>query len=404
MRTMSSKSNILSRYILPRAGGIKGPLVEEYEQSFARTTGSRYAIGFMKGRMAFYAALKALKIGQNNEIIMPGYTCMVVPAAVIHLGAKPVYIDIEPDYCTLNPDKLEAALTSRTKAVMIQHTYGWPNTGMERIMDFCKQHGLAMIEDCCHALGTFYQERHVGNFGVAGFFSTQWSKPFTTGLGGVLVCNDAEYRDRIRQIRDEQAEFPSSYFAAQLAWQGIIYDLLVYPETKALAQNIYRWLTRRSIITGSTSSAEYSLRNNFQFLRMCEVQAAAGLYELRQHEAVLEYRRQLALWYAEELTKDGWDVPDWPENSKVTLLRFPLRVPNKKVLLQEAEKHFVELGDWFVRPLHSHLAPQEDFGYSNGQCPEAERAAQEIINLPTHPRVSRDCAKRIVRFLHKYIH
>ncbi|MHC4445669.1 MAG: DegT/DnrJ/EryC1/StrS family aminotransferase [Planctomycetota bacterium] len=399
---MSAKSLILSRYLWPHAGCVQGPKIAEYERGFAEATESKYAVGFWKGRLAFFAALKALGITEGDEIIMPGYTCMVVPAAAMQLGAKCVYVDIEPQYCTLNPDNLQTALTPRTKAIMIQHTYGWPNAGLDRIVDWANRHGLALIEDCCHALGTRYRGKHMGNFGVAGFFSSQWSKPFTTGIGGMLVCNDGDFYRRVMHIRETEAQAPAPKTAAQLALQGIVYDLLVYPKTMALAQNTYRWLTRKKIVTGSTCQSEYTAHPKNYFQRMCEVQAAAGLYELKRLDRTLDHRRKLNQWYIDALQGAGWPVPSQPDDSEVALLRFPVRVSNKTELLKAADRHLVELGDWFVRPLHSNLAPQEPFGYHTGMCPEAEKAAREMINLPTHLRVSSKLANNIIRFIQQY--
>lgn len=396
---MTSKLLALAPYLLPRRGCVVGRRLNEYERAFAAATGSSYAIGFWKGRVAFFAALKALGIREGDEVVMPAYTCMVIPAAVTFAGAKPVYVDIEPTYCTLDPDGLEAAITPRTRAVMIQHTYGWPAVGLDRIADITRKHGLPVIEDCCHALGTSVGRTHVGNFGVAGFFSTQWSKPFTTGLGGTLVCNDREFRDRVCRVRDELASSPSATTAAQLAWQMLVYRAVVFPSTMALARNAYRWLTSRAILTGSTAKKEYCGWQPDYLKRMCEVQAAAGLCELGQLRRTIEHRHDLARYYADGLREAGWSVPTWPSGADVTLLRFPVRVANKAEALQRADKQLVELGDWFVRPLHSHLAAQEEYGYATGMCPHADRAANEIVNLPMHGRIHERTARRVLAFL-----
>lgn len=393
------KSLALARYIWPHAGCVTGPKVEAYERAFASAIGARGAVGFWKGRVAFYAALKVLGLGEGDEIIMPAYTCLVVPAAASYLGVVPVYADIEPTWCTLDPDKVARALTPRTKAIMVQHTYGWPSAGLDDVLDFARRKGLPVIEDCCHALGTRWHGRHVGTLGVAGFFSHQWSKPFTTGLGGMLVCNDADFERRVFDLREDQACTASRLTAAQLAVQSIVFDTAVYPKTMAMARRAYRWLSTRSIITGSTAKGEYTGDRRNYFRGMCEVQAAAGLYELSRLDEGIAHRRRLTDWYVEALREAGWPVPPWPVDAEVTLLRFPVRVANKVEALAAAEKEMVEVGDWFVQPLHSYLARQEDFGYQTGMCPEADRAAREIINLPVHGRVNLKHAQRVMDFL-----
>ena len=396
---MIGKVAALIRYTFPRAGCVDGPAIAKYEGAFAEAVGASHAVGFWKGRVAFFAALRALGVGEGDEVVMPAYTCLVIPAAVTFLKAKPAYVDIEPVYCTMDPDKLSAALTGRTKVIMIQHTYGWPSFALDRVMDLAKAKGLPVIEDCCHALGTRQNGRHVGNFGVSGFFSTQWSKPFTTGLGGLLVCNDQEFHEQVLRVRDAEARWPGPAASAQLAAQGIVHSLLVYPQTTSIVRGVYRWLTKRSILTGSTARAEYCGWQPGYFQRMCAVQAAAGLFELQHLGALLDHRRRITEYYLRALHEMGWPMPPWPENADVYLLRVPVRVANKKEALQAADHQGIELGDWFVRPLHSHLAAQEDFGYVTGMCPNADRAAGEIVNLPTHPRVSLKHAERVIRFL-----
>jgi len=393
------KQLLLSRYLVPRRGCVSGPKLEQYERAFASAAGARFAVGLHKGRMGFYCILKALGLKPGDEVIMPAYTCLVVPAAAIRLGIVPVYVDIEPRYFGLDAERLGPSITPRTRAIMIQHTYGWPAPDVLRIVELARSAGLPIVEDCCHALGTRFQKTHVGNFGAGGFFSSQWSKPFTTGLGGMLVLNDADLADRVRRIRDEEAARHSPTMAAQLALQGIIFETVVYPRTMMAAQRAYRWLGRKSLIAGSTSKREYIDKSGDYLFGMSEVQAAAGLFELTRLDAGIAHRRRLGAWYADALRSSGWDPPVWPASSDVALVRFPVRVANKEEVLQSASRHMVEIGDWFVRPLHSHLAAQEEFGYRTGMCPNADRAAAEVINLPTHPRVTDWQARRVVEFL-----
>jgi len=396
---MSLKTVVLSRYIWPRQACVRGPRVAEYEKAFAAATGARFAVGFWKGRVAFYGALRALGVGPGDEVIMPGYTCLVIPAAVRRLGARPVYVDIEPSTCTLDPDRLENALSPRTKAIMIQHTYGWPSAGLDSVMELAGDRGVPVIEDCCHALGTKHNGHHVGNLGIGGFFSSQWSKPYTTGLGGMLICNDPDFNERVRRLRDQDAAEPPKKTSAQLAVQGIAFDMLVYPTTMAIARRAYRWLSNHSILTGSTAVNEYTGESDDYFRRISQVQAAAGLFELEHLDRAIAHRQHLTSWYREALSGAGWPMAPAPSDEDVTLLRFPVRVNNKLEALEQADRSLIELGDWFVCPLHSHLARQENFGYSTGMCPKADQAAHEIINLPLHSRVSLRQARRIVDFL-----
>ncbi len=396
-----TKTLPLLKYVIPRRACVDGPNVAAYEHAFAERVGAPHAVAFMKGRFAFYAALKALGVGEGDEVVMPGYTCAVVPAAATNVGMTPVYAEIEPVYCTPTLDAIRAKVTDRTRAIMIQHTYGWPNVDLAEIATFAAERNLALFEDCCHALGTTCRGKHAGTWGTAGFFSSQWSKPFTTGLGGVLVCNDDAFAEKVRQVRAESAHAPSAKLAAQLAVQNIIFDLAVYPSTVTLARRMYRKLSRAAGITGSTNIKEYKAWDERQFLRMSEVQATAGLSALKRDEAAARRRQELIAYYREALPTGGYEVPRWPEESDVALLRFPVRVTRKNEALEKAAAQRLELGDWFNQPMHSNMMPYECLGYRRGDCPVAEQAAEEIVNLPTHDRVSDRHARRLIEFLQR---
>ena len=156
-----------------------------FERAFADWLGQGHAFAFWKGRVAMYAILKALGVGKADEVILPGYTCVMDVNPVKYLGATPVYVDIEPVTYNMDVRLLEARLTPRTKVIVAQHTYGYP-CDMDAIMEIAARHGLPVVEDCCLALGSRYKGRRCGTFGVAAYWSFQWNKPFTTGSGGGL--------------------------------------------------------------------------------------------------------------------------------------------------------------------------------------------------------------------------
>ncbi|MEK9149797.1 MAG: DegT/DnrJ/EryC1/StrS family aminotransferase, partial [Candidatus Desantisbacteria bacterium] len=165
--------------------------IEKYEDTYKRYLGVSYASSFWKGRVALYAILKALGIGEGDEVLVEGFTCVVVPNAVIFAGAKPVYVPPDPKTYNMDISQIESKITSKTKAIIVQHTFGLPSD-MDSTLDIAKRHNLRVIEDCAPALGADYKGRKVGTFGDAAFFSSQWSKVISTGLGGVAVTNDPE--------------------------------------------------------------------------------------------------------------------------------------------------------------------------------------------------------------------
>ncbi|HPY80345.1 MAG TPA: DegT/DnrJ/EryC1/StrS family aminotransferase, partial [Bacteroidales bacterium] len=136
----------------------------KFECEFAKQLSKNVAFSFWKARVALYAILKGMGIGDGDEVILPGYTCVMDVNPIKYLGAKPVYVDIEPAMYNINPDLIEAKITGRTRLIIAQHTYGYP-CDMDRILAIAARRGLPVIEDCCLSLGSTYKGKPVGAFG-----------------------------------------------------------------------------------------------------------------------------------------------------------------------------------------------------------------------------------------------
>ena len=190
---------------------------EGQQEVLVSGTPANHVFTFWKGRIALYGILKALGIGPGDSVIVPGYTCAAVAGAVKFVGASPVYADIDPELYSPSlvgySDALEGHSRSRVKALMLQHTYGIP-ADVPRIVGWARKQGIAVIEDCAHAIGTLYRRedgcwQEVGNAGDAAFFSSQWSKPVSTGLGGWLVTSDQGLAERMTRFHDYECAAPS---------------------------------------------------------------------------------------------------------------------------------------------------------------------------------------------------
>ncbi len=379
---------------------ITDPPTTRYEQAFAEWIGANRAFAFWKGRVAMYAILRALGVGEGDEVILPGYTCVMDVNPIMYLGAKPVYVDIEAATYNIDPALIEPALTPRTKVIVAQHTYGYP-ADMDAIMGVAQARGLPVVEDCCLSVGSTYRGRMTGTFGVAAYWSSQWNKPYTTGIGGLATTRDAALAEKIEALfRSGELVSPGVKEVLLLRSQLAVYRAAVYPRTTALAQTLFRWLTRTGVVVGSSSQAEFTPRMAGDFFkRMSDMQARTGLRQLGRLERMIAHRRRLRQVYDELLAEAGWAVPNLPEHVDPVLVRYPVRVADKPKALATAAKHWVELGSWFECPLHPIETPLEAYGYRPGQCPVAETAAAEVVNLPTHPRADAATAKRTVAFI-----
>ena len=289
--------------------------VQEFEQAFADWQGLKHGFAFWKGRVALYAILRALDIGEGDEIIMPGYTCVVAVNPIKYLNAKPVYVDIEPATCNMDPHLIEGKVTSRTRAIVAQHTYGYP-AEMDAILDISSRHGLPVIEDCCLAIGSTYKGRRTGQFGSAAYWSFQWNKTFTTGIGGMVTTDDAELAAKIEQLRHEEACGPGFRETAMLSAQRLVHRALVYPRTIMTIQSVFRWMVDHRLLVGSSATAELQLAAAPEFFKRMSIgQGRAGCRHMRRLEANIAHRREMTNAYDALLDERDWIRPRIPARS-----------------------------------------------------------------------------------------
>src|SRR6266404_5566058 len=181
-----------------RGEAVEGPAIAEYEGRFAEFHGAEHAIATSFGRMACYYILKSLDFPAGSEIIFPALTFWVVPEIARRAGLKPVFVDVDPLTFNLDPGKIEAAVTERTRVIVPTHLYGQP-CEMSAIIKAAQAHDLIMIEDCAQAVGARYRGRLVGTFGTASFFSFQMLKGINTYGGGMALMNDQMLAANVRR-------------------------------------------------------------------------------------------------------------------------------------------------------------------------------------------------------------
>lgn len=369
------------------------PLEKKFSAAFVAGFGNHgHCLPFAKGRVALYAGLKALDLPPESPVILPAYTCVVVASAIQFAGLKPLYVDIDPATYNINPNSLPPAA-----ALIAQHSYGIPAD-----MDALAAHGAALIEDCCHVFSSSYKGQRCGTFGKFSFFSGQWNKFFSSGLGGFFYTTDPDMAKKTGQIF-ESAQIPGMASSLRYALQIMAYKALVTPATEALITKLYRRLTRMGIAAGSSDPAELQGREpeNY-FTRLTAPQLYKGLSSLARIENNIAHRRKLGNFYHAHIADTGFAPLTLPSKSETVFLRYPVRVGNKTEFLEKAAKHGIEIGSWFETPLHGNHVPLEVFGYRPGSCPIAEKAAREAINLPTHQGISEGYAEKILDFLKQH--
>jgi dTDP-4-amino-4,6-dideoxygalactose transaminase len=373
-----------------------------YAQEIQKKLGAEHNVFFFwKGRVALYAILRALGLKENDEVILPALTCVVVPNAIIYLGAKPVYVDVSPKTYNIEPGLIEDHITSRTKVILAQNTFGL-SSDLDGLFSLAHKHGLWVIEDCAHGFGGTYKGKPNGTVADAAFFSTQWNKTFSTGIGGFAVTKDDALASGIQELVD-QACAPGKSEKISLAAQMAANRLFLNQTTYWAALGTYRWLSKHNLVTGSSAGQELlAPEMPVDFLKKASrVQARRGIKEVQDLQANLAHRKQVASRYKQMCTQLGIEPPFEPAYAEHTFIKFPLLVKDRGTFIREAEKHRIELGDWFVSPIHPVHDQVHRWGYTYGLNPVAEALSQSLVNLPTHAKIDDRYLGKIESFLQK---
>lgn len=356
-------------------------------------------LAYFKGRVALYAILEAAGIGPGDEVLLPGFTCVAVPAAILYRRATPVYYDVHPLRLNGDPALALAKVTPRTRALVVQHTFGAP-TPIDELRAVARERKLLLVEDCAHALGATVGDRPVGTLGDAAFCSLQWSKPVTTGLGGIARFNDAELYRRAWTLHGTAYGRPPWPDRILLSCLASLHRHLYRPRLFWTLRAAYRWLGLRGWVSTSSSADELaSRRMPPEYRRRCVASRRKLESTLTAIPGWTEHRRSLARRYDRTLTPHGFFSQALAPNTASSWLRYATLVERRENVLARARRARIEIGDWFNAPVHPAAERGEDFGYVPGTCPRAEWIARRIVNLPTHHRVDHEEADRICRFL-----
>lgn len=321
-----------TRYIL-------GPEVEALEKEFAEYIGTSHGIGVANGTDAIELAVRALGIGEGDEVITVSHTAVATVAAIEATGASAVLVDVDPEFFTLDPAQLRAARTDRTRAVIAVHLYGQP-ADVDAIAAFCAKHALYFIEDCSQAHGAKWKGKRTGGIGVIGCFSCYPTKNLgAIGDGGLVTTSDAALAERIRMLRE------------------------------------YGWKERYvSDITGRNS-------------RLDEIQAAILRVKLRHLEADTAKRKALAARYDAALAGTGVVVPKVREGAEHVYHLYAIRTQRRAELIDHLKSRDIFPGIHFPVPIHLQPAYAGRVR-SAASMKESERISDDVLSLPLYPELS----------------
>jgi perosamine synthetase len=351
-----------------RMTSITGPKVREFEEKYAAAFGARHALATCNGVTAIHLALAALEIGPGDEVIVPAHTFIGTSIPVLMANAIPVFVDISPDSFNIDPSKIEAAITPRTRAIVPVHLNGLP-AEMAEITAIARRRGLAVVEDACQAHGAFYKGTRVGTLGDVSCFSFFEDKVLTTGEGGMIVTNDERLYDLARSIRSYGEEFVADigdrkYEHLRL---GFNYRMGALPAVLGINQldrldamvakrnTNARYLRERlAKVPGITPPKDFPDRLSAFYKFVCRIDTAVI--------------RTDVLTFIEAIKAEG--VPATP--------RYPKPLPLQKVYREK-------LGYGKTHCPYDCDKYGQDIDYAKGSWPEAERVGREAFVLLVHP-------------------
>jgi perosamine synthetase len=373
------------RHLIDPRQRVHGSAIEQYESAFARKVGVRYAFSFASGRIGLYGLLRSLGVKDGDEVLLQVPTHVVVPNAIRYAGAKPVYVDCRLDNYNMDLEQAEQKITSRTKVLLLQHTFGVP-VDMDTALALARRHDLEVVEDCVHALGATYDEKQVGSLGRAAFFSTEETKIISSTMGGVAVTDDPVLAARLQAFQ-EGCVWPTSRLTAAYLAKFIVYFLFTEPHLHYFIRTLYELVGRRHPLPRATLPEELrGVRPAGYEQRLSNAQAALALRQLARLEDNLAHRRKAAQSYHTQLSQGGFDLLEPPAKAESAFVRYPVWVEDRGAIIREVAPLAV-LGDWFTSVFEEGVGSAYD-DYEMGSCPRAEAAAQHLINLPTHPRAT----------------
>jgi perosamine synthetase len=331
----------------------QGPVVEAFEKEFAAWCVAKHAVALNSGTAALHLLMLAHGIREGDEVITSPFTFVSSANAALFVGARPVFVDIEPQTFCLDPAKVEAAITPRTKAIMPIDLYGHP-AAIPELREIADRHRLVLIEDACQAHGAAIEGRRAGSFGVSASFSFYPTKNITTGEGGMVTTDDASIAEQVGILRQHGAA------------QRYHHDVLGY---------------------------------NF---RMTDIAAAIGRAQLTKLEGWNERRRRNASVLDEALANiPGVVTPKERPGYRHVYHQYTVRIARDRDGFQQRLRDLgVGSAVHYALPVHRQPLYQS-LGYRDVSMPEAERAAAEVLSLPVHPALTDADLDRIAESVRK---
>jgi dTDP-4-amino-4,6-dideoxygalactose transaminase len=349
---------------------------------FAENCHCKVGVSFGSGRMALYAILEALDVKDNDEVIIPAFTCVVVPNAIIYRGAIPVYADIDPFTFNIDVSKIEALITPRTKALYAQHTFGLP-CDFDEIKKLASKYQLFVIEDAAHAIGAFYKGQPVGSLGDMAFFSTDHSKIINTHTGGIIVTNDLILGEKVKSIQ-QNTPFLKKSIVRKIMFTFLCEYIFLRSNIYLYCKYLYLAFAKFGLFFYFNDEMKINKPETYPYpCRLSSFQALIGISQLKAIHSNIAHRVAIAEWLDSQIK---WNSDLSLEDRQSSWLRYSFLVKNRDELESKFSKD-IELGIWFKSVVEGRYSDLAKIEYQIGSCPQAEFVTQHIFNFPTHNQI-----------------
>lgn len=350
-----------------------GPKTKRFEEDFSQYLGCKHAVAVNSCTGALHLALAAAGISAQDEVITTPFTFVATANVILHVAAKPVFVDIRSDTLNIDVEKIEAAITAKTKAIIPVHYAGQP-CEMEKIMEIAKRYDLLVIEDAAHAIASEYKGKKVGTIGDVTCFSFYATKNLVTGEGGMVTTDDCELAEKIRAL--------SLHGMMNDAWKrytaaGSWYYEVIYPGYK---------------------------------YNMTDIQASLGVHQLKKLEMFQKRREEIAKAYNEAFADlDAIETPTVMPDVKHAWHLYVIKVVPEKLVIDR--DRFIEVlkadkigtSVHFI-PVHLHPYYRDAFGFEREDFPVAKETYERVISLPLYPKMNNENVERVIEAVKKVVH
>ncbi|MCX7817485.1 MAG: DegT/DnrJ/EryC1/StrS family aminotransferase [Syntrophales bacterium] len=340
-----------------------GPKIREFEELMARFVGCKYSVAVNSGTSGLHLSMIASGIKSGDEVITTPFSFIASANCILYVGAKPVFVDIDPVTLNIDPRKIEEKISEKTKAILPVHVFGIP-CNMFEIVKIANKYRLKIIEDACEAIGAECKGKKVGTFGLASVFAFYPNKQLTTGEGGIVVTNNEKVADLMKSLRN----------------QG--------------RKNNGKWLSHERI--------------GYNY-RLSDIHAALGISQLKRIDDILKRRQKVASFYIKHLSHvEEIELPPTPKQVKVSWFVFVIRLKYKfkknhrDKIIGYLRERGIECGNYFP-PIHLQPFYKKIFGFRKGNYPITESVAERTIALPFYNFLSEKEVRYVCENLKKAI-